>query len=79
MFNWNFKFIFLTNSFQCQENLRCIIQPLIDGIRMFTQMSVMILVRSPPSEEGSNYFIKVLNSGMTMDSNFPKDFHNWDE
>ena len=39
----------------------------------------MILIGSPPSKEGGNYFVKVLNSGMTMDAPTPRDFHDWDE
>jgi hypothetical protein len=56
-----------------------VLQPLIDGIRMYTKTSVTILVGSPPSEEGGNYFVKVLNSGTTTDTSTPKDFHDWDE
>ena len=38
-----------------------------------------MLVGSPPSDQQSNYFVKVLNSGTTTDTSTPKDFHNWDE
>lgn len=54
-------------------------QPLIDGIAMYTKMSVTVLIGSPPSDQESNYFIKVLNSGKTTDMSTPRDFHDWDE
>jgi hypothetical protein len=64
---------------RARANLGRVIQPLIDGIRMYTKTSITILVGSPPSEEGGNYFVKVLNSGTTTDTSTPKDFHDWDE
>ena len=38
-----------------------------------------MLIGSPLSDQQSNYFVKVLNLGTTMDTSTPKDFHNWDE
>ena len=70
----------VTNSrFRARQSLGCVVQPLIDGIRMYTKTCVTILVGSPPSEVGGNYFVKVLNSGATTDSQTPKDFHDWDK
>jgi hypothetical protein len=46
---------------------------------MYTKTSVTILMGSPPSELDDNYYVKVLNSGMTTDSRTPVDFHDWDE
>lgn len=46
---------------------------------MYTKASVTILVGSPPSEQGGQYFIKVLNSGTTTDSLIPRDFLEWDK
>ena len=43
---------------------------------MFTKTSVTILIGSPPDAVSDNYFVKVLNSGKTLDG---KDFHNWDK
>ena len=40
---------------RAQENLGCVIQPLIDSIRMYMKASVTILVGSPPREEGEVY------------------------
>ena len=62
-----------------QENLGHVIQPLIDGIRMYTKASVTILVGSPPREEGGSYFVKVMNAGKTTDTPVLKNFHDWDE
>ena len=62
-----------------RENLGHIMQPLIDSIVINTKMSVTVLIESPPSYQESNYFIKVLNSGKTMDTSTPRDFHDWDE
>ena len=42
---------------------------------MFTKASVTILIGSPPDATDNNYFVKVLNSGKTLDG---KDFHDWD-
>jgi hypothetical protein len=42
---------------------------------MFTKTSVTILIGSPPEVEGGSYFVKVLNSGKTLDG---RDFHDWD-
>ena len=64
---------------RARASLGCVIQPLIDGIRLYTKTSVTILIGSPPSEEGGNYFVKVMNSGTTTDTSTPKDFHDWDE
>jgi hypothetical protein len=46
---------------------------------MYTKTSVTMLIGSPPSDQESNYFVKVLNSGTTVDTATPKDFHDWDE
>ena len=46
---------------------------------MYTNMSVTILIGSPPLEPDGSYFVKVLNSGTTTDTPTPKDFHDWDE
>jgi hypothetical protein len=65
--------------FRARENLGRVIQPLIDGIRMYTKTLVTILIGSPPTEQGGSYFVKVMNSGKTTDTPVPKDFHDWDE
>lgn len=59
-----------------RENIGLVVQPLIDGIRMFTKASVTLLIGAPPDVEGDSYFVKVLNSGRTSDG---KDFHDWDK
>jgi hypothetical protein len=67
------------NCSRARGNLGHVIQPLIDGIRMYTRTSVTILMGSPPTKAGSSYYVKVLNSGTTTDTRTPMDFHNWDE
>ena len=60
---------------RAREHIAHIVQPLIDGIRMFTKTSVTILIGSPPDAMDNNYFVKVLNAGKTLNG---KDFHDWD-
>ena len=64
---------------RARASLGCVIQPLINGIRLYTKTSVTILIGSPPSEEGGNYFVKVMNSGTMTDTSTLKDFHDWNE
>lgn len=61
---------------RARDNIGHVVQPLIDGIQMFTKTSITLLIGSPPEVEGGNYFVKVLNTGKTLDG---KEFHNWDK